>query len=953
AAFDRAAGHGSSARARLAIELARGWVLRRLGRPDAARRVYEPLDAVCREAGSPSTVCRATIERLLGLTALQAGEIDVAIERLERAATSLAEHAPRSLVLGRTLASLGSVLFRVDRRAGALDALQRADAVFMTVLPASAEHARVMVDLGAASFSLGDLDTAETLFHRVLETDRRVTATRARLLSLLGSLASERGRLAEAEAWWTTSLDVARDVGDRRREAAVMTNLGLLALDRGDPALATERLDASLMVALDETANQDVGTVVATLHHLSLAALAADDLELARRHAEDAYERSRQVSSSSYETSHGLFVLGQVAWRSGALETAVDHWRAALTIQETIVPDSVALATTLRHLGGAQLELGSWDRAVHHLARSLAILERHAPGSRGAAESLHGLAHAWWDRDPERAVARLARATDHLETQIGRLGGTEGHRSALRGDHHDIHHDYVDSLLVVGREADAFAALERSRAQSFLTLLRSRELRFADVPTELDRRRRRVMVRYDQVHEQLIAASRAGDETRLAELQRTLRALRRERDQVHEAMRRHRSPAAELEAPRTVDVEAARRALDPGTVMVSYAVGRTSVLLFVLDHAGPLETLRLAVDPATLERDVERFRRLIVDEQPGTMAASARENRRRELGQRLYDTLLAPIATRVAAAERLLVIPDGALHRLPWAALERRDGTFLIEHRPFFLALSATVYAASDRPTHDRPATVRVDAFADPRFTLVVETVAQDSAGASSEVADTTRSSQLELWAKRGVAPTPLPATRDEVASIVDAFPASAGHRVDVHLGDRATETRLKTLDRATTESPPAYTSILHVATHTVLDADAPLDSAVLLSAPERVDAGYDNGLLQAWEIFEELRLDVDLVTLSSCSSALGRERRGEGLIGMTRAFQVAGARVVLASLWDVADVSTAESMSRFYRRLATGASFADALRAAQLVALHDGRPAREWAAFQLFGDWR
>lgn len=91
------------------------------------------------------------------------------------------------------------------------------------------------------------------------------------------------------------------------------------------------------------------------------------------------------------------------------------------------------------------------------------------------------------------------------------------------------------------------------------------------------------------------------------------------------------------------------------------------------------------------------------------------------------------------------------------------------------------------------------------------------------------------------------------------------------------------------------------------------MDSALALTIPENPAEGQDNGLLQAWEIFEQVRINSDLVTLSACDTALGKEMGGEGLVGLTRAFQYAGAHSVLASLWSVSDRSTAELMKRFY----------------------------------------
>ena len=167
------------------------------------------------------------------------------------------------------------------------------------------------------------------------------------------------------------------------------------------------------------------------------------------------------------------------------------------------------------------------------------------------------------------------------------------------------------------------------------------------------------------------------------------------------------------------------------------------------------------------------------------------------------------------------------------------------------------------------------------------------------------------------------------------------------YLGAEATEERARSIGR---DVP-----LIHYACHAVLDERFPLDSALAFSIPERPREGQDNGLLQAWEIFEKVRIDADLVTLSACESGLGKEMGGEGLIGLTRAFQYAGARSVLASLWKVEDKSTAALMKRFYANLKSGRSKDEALRLAQIEMIRsaDFAAPRDWAAFQLNGDWK
>jgi CHAT domain-containing protein len=123
--------------------------------------------------------------------------------------------------------------------------------------------------------------------------------------------------------------------------------------------------------------------------------------------------------------------------------------------------------------------------------------------------------------------------------------------------------------------------------------------------------------------------------------------------------------------------------------------------------------------------------------------------------------------------------------------------------------------------------------------------------------------------------------------------------------------------------------------------------------SPQPAAGGADDGRLHAWAIFERVRLEADLVTLSTCRSAAGTAVAGEGVLGLTRAFQYAGARSVMASLWDVPDLATQPFMGRFYAGLKRGLSKDEALRRAQLAAIHAGQHPFRWAGFQLYGDWQ
>jgi CHAT domain-containing protein len=188
-----------------------------------------------------------------------------------------------------------------------------------------------------------------------------------------------------------------------------------------------------------------------------------------------------------------------------------------------------------------------------------------------------------------------------------------------------------------------------------------------------------------------------------------------------------------------------------------------------------------------------------------------------------------------------------------------------------------------------------------------------------------------------------LPHSAEEVAGIARLYPAAA---VTQLTGESATESGVK--------ANLGGHRILHLAAHAVVDETNPEFSGLLLSHPLRPGRD-DNGFLQMYEILN-CRLRADLVVLSACDTGLGKRMEGEGLVGLTQAFLYAGARALLASLWQVQDRSTAELMIRFHKHLQrAGVTPAEALGQAQLALIEQGEFAHPyfWAAFSLIGESR
>jgi CHAT domain-containing protein/Tfp pilus assembly protein PilF len=922
----------------------------------------QALAALERASESPAA---AQLLRDWGKTFERRARWDEAIDRYRKALAFDRAAAPETLAAARTLDALGVAVAKSGSYPAAEALLLQALAMREKLAPETTEVAWSFNNLGALARLRGDLTRAEGFLTRGEKLQRRLdsgNAHHALLLQSLGNLAGDRGDLEKAEGLYRQALAILEKTAPGSDGiAGCLRSLGSVASQRGDLAAADDLLRRSL--ALQERRPPHDLRVSATLINLGVVAWQRGALQEAEAYYRRALEIQEKLSPQGREAASSLVNLGLVASLKGDFATARADLGRSLEILEKLAPESVDVAVALENLGW--LEAGSGgdlDKAEGLLQRALKILEkevpeseeassvvRHlgeiaarrgrlaeaaalhrraldlqrkaAPGTTGEAEALYFLGQTELRSGrSEEGTRDLCRAIDILDRQRGRIGGTQEARSSFEATLGDYYQACLESLTRLGRTAEAFHVLERSRARSFLALLAERDLHLSDLPPELDAERRHTNAEYDRVQSQLARSSSGRDDAETLRLTDKLRDLRAHQEEILARIRRKSPRSAALEAPKPLDLAGTRAILDPGTVLLEYAVGSERTWLFVVQPAGTagpgLAVVPIPAGAKTLREEVESFRRALKSPDSERAALQAR-------ARRLYGLLIQPAEAQLAHAQRLLISPAGPLHTLPFAALLRNDG-WLVEWKPVHSVLSATVYAAllPSRPPQ-RQTGGTLAAFGDPLYPRP-----QPKAPAGSE--------------GRGSTFQSLPFSRDEVKAIAALYP-----RAQVYLGQDATEEKAKTLGPGS--------RLIHFACHGVLDERFPLNSALALTIPEHPGEGQDNGLLQAWEIFESVRLDADLVTLSACDSALGQEMGGEGLLGLTRAFQYAGARSVLGSLWSINDRSTGALMKRFYRHLRAGETKDEALQAAQIELIrtpHFSHPFH-WAAFQLAGDWR
>ena len=299
-----------------------------------------------------------------------------------------------------------------------------------------------------------------------------------------------------------------------------------------------------------------------------------------------------------------------------------------------------------------------------------------------------------------------------------------------------------------------------------------------------------------------------------------------------------------------------------------------------------------------VEVSIDGARMVTVTDKGGGRGANIQADIEKYASLSLYDLLIKPVKPYLNK-QRVIIIPHGVLHYLPFAALEN-NGRYLIEDYALTYLPSATVYKfCKDKA---KKLDGKLLAFGNPDL---------------------------------GDPGLDIPFALTEAKAIGKLYSASK-----VLSKDAASEAAFKTLS-------PAY-DILHLASHGVFNADNPMESALLLSS-----GGKEDGRLTMSEIFD-LDINAGLVTLSACSTGMSRIRSGDEMMGLPRAFIYAGVPSIAATLWNINDEATAILMTLFYKNLKTQ-SKSQALRMAQLDLLKkiNYKKPYYWAAFYLIGDYQ
>lgn len=738
-------------------------------------------------------------------------------------------------------------------------------------------------------------------------------------LSAIGGAYNLAGDNGQALFYLNQALEVARKTPYPNTTASVLNNLGVLYLDQEDYARASDYFNQGLQIYQAQRNQPEIARV---LLNLGVMRQRQGDYDRALEFFRESLEQAAKISNKELiiAAEEGIGAVQQV---KGDIMAALETLNRGLALAKE-VNDQVRIAEILWRKAETHYAARNYVEAVA-LAESALKLARQLQLPKLSYLIATTLGRAYiGQKKPGPAKDMLSQAVEQVEVLRTRVAGQEQERQLFLENKVGAYHSLIELLIVQDKPVDALLYAERAKSRVLLDLLSAGSTRTAKALAQNERgeeqRLNRAIIEINnEIRDEQLKTIPAP--SRLNQLGSRLNSARLKYASFQDLLYISHS---ELKAPRGQLPVLTQSSLDNliedgQTAYLEYVVAKDHVFLFVLTKDQPrgadVRVYTINVKEAELTKMVSDYHQMMADRIP-TFAT---------LSRRLYDLLLKPAESQLKDKSSLCIIPDGALWDAPFQAIQTQAGRYLIEDFAIHYAPSLSVLSEVTRRGLGSRAPSLL-AFGNPLAGAEVVARLQES--------------------NRGGTFASLPEAEAEVKALSQMF---SPNRSRIFTGARAGEKTFKSL-------ASGY-SILHFATHGVLDDRHPLFSYLLLSRPPGdVD---EDGLLEAREIMD-LDLRADLVVLSACETARGKIGAGEGVIGMSWAFLVAGCRTTVVSQWSVNSPSTSELMAGFYRHLrpatVEGRKMKDeALRLAALELIKDSRYRHPyyWAGFVMVGSNR
>ncbi len=778
----------------------------------------------------------------------------------------------------------------------------------------------------------------------------------------VGEALNKLGRWQEARDHYQEALKIFDNSGNGRGQAAVLDNLGQLYQDLGDTELALEHYRKALTLLQGKFKNGELEANV--LSHIGTVNMSQNDLDVALQN----FQRALELRQNDRGKGYALLNIGAVYALKKTPQQALQVYANALqSIRKA--RDQRGEALLLYKKGEAEEMLGDHAQALADLNQSRSLWGKIAD-ARGEATALQAAA---------RVEARLGQLTKALEDSAKAIGIVESLRtnilgSRLRASYFATQQTTYELNIALNMQAfaetkspqyklAAFQASEKARARTLIDTLHEAHVTSIHNTTDaaLERELQQRLNAKAQAQTDLL--NRKHTEQQASALNAELNGLINQYNELQARIIARNPRYADLVQAKTPGVPDIQSQLGNDTVLLEYSLGEERSYVWVVT-ANSIDGFQLP-PREVIESAATRIAKSLADRRRTIDGETAAQwERRREQADKEFNTASAQLSDKIIrplaallGTKRLIVVADGALQLVSFAALPvpgAESSRRLIDDHEIVYEPSASVLALQRSELADRKrAPHAVAVLADPVFGIDDPRVAaQMERNPSSNTQPKSNSNTTELATHRGDVSRAL----EDVG--LDRFPRLRSSAVEAQkIVDVAPKGESKTAlefdatrETAMSRELSNY-RIVHFATHAVVNYEHPELSGMVFSLVDRRGQPRD-GYLRLHDIYN-LNLPADLVVLSACQTGVGKEIKGEGLIALTRGFMYAGAERVVASLWKVDDVATADLMAEFYKQIfANGQRPAGALRAAQLKLAKKRSPA-DWAGFVLQGEWK
>ncbi|HEY0765082.1 MAG TPA: CHAT domain-containing protein [Pyrinomonadaceae bacterium] len=802
----------------------------------------------------------------------------------------------------------------------------------------------------------------------------------------IGDYSFAQSAMTDAAQLYDQALQIWIQRSDLQKQTQLLTSLGYVDVRTGEWLHGVSYFTQALSLLADEGEPENMARISSGLAALFNESGLPESALVQFQRAQTYFQQAHHQTGSD----RMLMLIGYTYFLLGNHSAALMHLEQALgNFERWPEPNPLYIAECHEYLGQVYLALGQYDVALQHLQPILPLYKKNLRLQEAAkVEALTGriyeqqgliskartsyleasgifrkLANQIDDSSVRFALGRLELGTGNYEMAEGYLRDSIEQTENVRRDLstrlfaasfsaqvHERYEAYIECLMRKNKsqrseqaEVLAFEASELGRARSLTELLRDTQTTvLVGVDPQLAQQekslRQAIRTTVDQTVS-LLATNYTKAE--LDTLQRELTSLREKHKRITAKLRDLNPDYDKIEEPPTYSLQQIQDLVvqDDQTVLLEYFLGPKASYVWAITRNGVkvFELPKADVITAAVRGVYEN-----VSNEPDTESNVHLSKATADLA----EMILRPVADQLTVS-RVIIVADGALNYIPFQLLPnpQADNEPLVAKYEVINAPSAsTLGQLRQEKQQRRHATKILAAFGDPVFASNYAQFRDSSAGEVLAVKNqVSRDIELEADKFDPNSIQPLLFTKHELANLTEI----AGPKSLVARGFTASRQMLDSLDLS-------QYSILHFATHGVLDPKRPERSGFFLSMVDTTGRSQ-NGFITMQDVYR-LHAPVDLVVLSACRTGLGKDVRGEGLIGLTRGFMYAGASSVVASLWKVDDEATAELMKHFYANmLQKGMRPAEALRTAQ-NALRESpqwKSPHFWAGFILQGEFK